>query len=188
MYSQLNTHSPCHLPCWFNGRVASLLVLFHFLHCPFSATGCGSPPSLPPCWRGGQPIFIHLPLPAVGHGKCLWFAEFFVRGHPLFSKYHPCNWRRHIITVSDTAGTWVACWPRGGGSLCESDRSKTMLPLMCIEVVLRMPALFLSPLRFLFQLPGSSWRRRRWSRWRGSCGAGAGGEGGAVAWGVTCAV
>ena len=43
-----------HLPCWFNGRVASLLVLFHFLHCPFSATGCGSPPSLPPCWRGGQ--------------------------------------------------------------------------------------------------------------------------------------
>ena len=26
-----------------------------------------------------------------------------------------------------------------------------MLPLMCIEVVLRMPALFLSPLRFLFQ-------------------------------------
>ena len=28
-----------------------------------------------------------------------------------------------------------------------------MMPLMCIEVVLRMPALFLSPLRFLFQLP-----------------------------------
>ena len=57
----------------------------------------------------GRPSFIHLPLLAVGHGECLWFVQFFVRGHPLFGKYHPCNWRRYIITVNDTADSLVAC-------------------------------------------------------------------------------